>query len=231
MRLVFSSTTLMAALGIASAFNTAGRILIRSQHSNVKGSFYKISSVVPFADATQYAPSSNVWGKHSTSTKYGRNYSTKRKMSDSPFTTWTFDKACESMDWSELSSAKALFSKDLSTLEDSDLVILGVYAPACDDEDEENNDSDKEEVAPILEGKVKEIDESLGGALTDLMVENAKTFKAGAAFGKTTPTLRMVTSDGSSKVSKQCFNIVLAKYFYFFNLVYKISLFHRLENN
>jgi len=79
------------------------------------------------------------------------------------------------------------------------LVILGVYAPASDeDEDEESSDKkeEEEEEEPVLEGYLKDLDKSLGGALSDLMVENSKSFKNGAVLGEASPTLRMVTSEG-----------------------------------
>ena len=167
------------------------------------GSRVLSSATVPFGvEATKSSPTPS-WGTravHSTS-----KTSMQMSKSEAPFTTWTFDKHCDTMDWSELPSPTVTISNDASALDDSDLVILAVYGPAkeeSDEDEEKKSNDDEEEVAPVLEGKVKEIDEALDGALTDVMMENAKAFKNGAAFAEATPTLRMVTvgDDGVSKV-------------------------------
>jgi len=108
-----------------------------------------------------------------------------------PFTTWTFDKPCDTMEWSDLPSPTISMANDLKDLEEADLVILGILAPPV--EEDENEDDSKEEVElepPTLEGKLKEIDELMEGALTELMIENSESFKNGASFGEITPTLR-----------------------------------------
>ncbi len=121
--------------------------------------------------------------------------STSLSMSSSdnaPFKTWTFDKHCDSMDFTEISSASISITDDLATTDDSDLVMIGVYGPEKKEDEEEEEKGDDEEVpAPELVGKAKDIDGLLEGALTDLMMENYKEFKHGAALGKVTPVLRI----------------------------------------
>ena len=123
---------------------------------------------------------------------------------DQSFPTWSFDKPCKTMEWSELSPAELVVAEESgqSSLEDADLVILGVMAPPKDDKDEdddkEDEDEKEEEATVSLEGMVKTVDEGLDGALTDLLTENAKAFKNGAKLGSMTPTLRVV-SGGKAK--------------------------------
>jgi leucyl aminopeptidase len=68
-------------------------------------------------------------------------------------------------------------------------------APVKEDDenekDENGDDEDKEEPVMELLGKVKQMDETLDGALLDLLKENIKSFKNGAKVGSTTPTLRV----------------------------------------
>eukprot|EP00543_Licmophora_paradoxa_P007360 CAMPEP_0202447576 /NCGR_PEP_ID=MMETSP1360-20130828/6333_1 /ASSEMBLY_ACC=CAM_ASM_000848 /TAXON_ID=515479 /ORGANISM="Licmophora paradoxa, Strain CCMP2313" /LENGTH=585 /DNA_ID=CAMNT_0049064733 /DNA_START=52 /DNA_END=1809 /DNA_ORIENTATION=+ len=109
---------------------------------------------------------------------------------DQSFPTWSFDKPCGSMDWSQL------VSTTLTTAEsqgESDLILVGVYAPPVADGDE------KADVPIELSGAAKDIDEALGGALKELMEENAKTFKGGAKTGGMTPTLRLAVPGEKSK--------------------------------
>ena len=124
-----------------------------------------------------------------------KSMQTQRLMStspDAPFTTWTFDKACDTMEFTDFLSASVSVTSDASSLNDSDLVILGVYGPEETEDENEDDESKKEEeeAAPILEGKLKELDEELDGALTDIMMENSKDFKNGSVLGATTPTIR-----------------------------------------
>ena len=116
------------------------------------------------------------------------------KMNQS-FETWSFDEACKTMAWSPISVA------ELSTADsdDADLTFVGVFAPAKDDsEEEEDEDKEEEVVEPTLAGTTKELDDSLGGALSSLMIENFKDFKNGATAGGTLPTLRTY-EDGKVK--------------------------------
>ena len=118
-----------------------------------------------------------------------------------PFETWSFDSHCKSMEWSPLSEAELVVSGEFDEGSDADLVIVGVAAPASDDEDEDEDSSsdDKEEEPPVLTGAAKALDDKLGGALSDLMAENAKAFKNGAGVGSTTPTLRVAIAGSKAK--------------------------------
>jgi leucyl aminopeptidase len=123
--------------------------------------------------------------------------STSHAMSkmDQSFTTWSFDKPCMSMEWSELAPASLSFSTDTANWEEgADLVVVGVFAPKKDEEEDED-DSSKKEKEPTVEltGGAKALDEKLGGALSDIMLENAKEFNHGATAGSTTPTLRIIS--------------------------------------
>ena len=64
-----------------------------------------------------------------------------------------------------------------------------------------DKDDDEEVPEPVLVGKAKELDETMDGALTDLMMENFKEFKHGAKAGGTTPVVRIVSP--GSKVSSE----------------------------
>jgi hypothetical protein len=120
-----------------------------------------------------------------------------------PFNTWTFDKHCESMSWTPASDITLTAthisatdsSSSLAALEQADLIIVGVFAPPKDDDDvnkDEENDEEEEVVPPIVfSGKAKELDESLGGALTELAAENSKAFQNGGSAGKMTPVARI----------------------------------------
>lgn len=103
------------------------------------------------------------------------------------------------MEWSKLVDTTLTAAESSEAFEDADLVVIGVMAPPAneDDDSDDDNDEEKEEPVMTLSGIAKTIDESLNGALTDLLAENAKTFKNGAKIGSTTPTLRAV--GGGSK--------------------------------
>ena len=136
--------------------------------------------------------------------KSSRNKSSLSMADDKkPFNTWTFDEACQTMEFNRISASSMTLTDDISVIDDSDLVVVGIYGPPKkdDDEDEEEkkNDKDEEVPEPILSGKAKQLDEELGGALTEAMMENYKAFKHGGAADATTPTLRIVSS--GSKVS------------------------------
>jgi len=110
-----------------------------------------------------------------------------------PFTTWTYDKPCEEMSWTEPKSPSLLsVSSDASAADDFDLVIVGIFAPAKDDES-------KEELKPALAGAAADLDTSLGGALSSVMEENYKAFKHGASAGSVTPTIRIFDGSKSKK--------------------------------
>eukprot|EP00978_Attheya_sp_CCMP212_P011319 scaffold27936_cov35-Attheya_sp.AAC.2 len=117
-----------------------------------------------------------------------------------PFTTWSFDKPCGTMDWCELVPATMGVSTDASVVDDAELVIVGIYAPSSKDDEDDDEDDESEEAAPVLTGMAKTLDETFGGAFTDLMTENAKVFKNGATPGSVLPTLRLAGPE--SKVSE-----------------------------
>ena len=98
------------------------------------------------------------------------------------------------MEWSKLVDAKLTID---TSYEDADLVLVGVMAPPV----EEKDDVDAEDDVPpmTLTGVAKQIDDSLDGALSALIEENAKTFKNGASAGSTTPTLRVMAPGKKSK--------------------------------
>lgn len=126
--------------------------------------------------------------------------STKRHMSkmDQSFKTWSYDSPCTTMAWNEMSSATlTVTDKTNDWDEQADLVLVGVFAPK---KEENGNDESEDEEEPTvsLEGAAKDLDEKLGGALSDLMLENAKTFKHGADAGSVTPTLRLQRWQGSA---------------------------------
>ena len=104
-----------------------------------------------------------------------------------PFKTWTFDKACDEMEFNKLSEATISITDDLSSLDDSDLVVFGIYGA---EEKEEEEDAVPE---PTLVGEAKASDEMFEGALTDLLMENYKAFKHGGSAGAETPVLRIVS--------------------------------------
>ena len=80
---------------------------------------------------------------------------------------------------------------------DADLIIVGVFAPPAkdDDDDKEEKEDEEEEMEPIVfTGIAKRLDEELGGALTELAMENSKAFQnGGSAAGSMTPALRIAT--------------------------------------
>ena len=109
------------------------------------------------------------------------------------FPTWTFDNACQTMEWNELHASELSISTNGEDVNKStDLLIMGIICtPEATDEVS----------APSLTGPVKDLDDSLEGALSTAMSDNYKSFKHGAKAGASTPTLRLVGSAGA-KVSQ-----------------------------
>ena len=112
-----------------------------------------------------------------------RGGSTQRNMVERPFETWTFDSPCGTMEWTPVPSvALSASPAGESAADDADLVIVGVFAPKKDEE--EGDESEEKEVDPIaFEGAAKDLDEKLGGALTELAADNAKAFQNGGSAG------------------------------------------------
>ena len=59
-------------------------------------------------------------------------------MAERPFQTWSFDNACDTMDWNPDTKVSLVVGDDV----DADLVLVGVFAPAKDDD---ATDTDEEE--------------------------------------------------------------------------------------
>mmetsp|Transcript_21509 Transcript_21509/g.32445 ORF Transcript_21509/g.32445 Transcript_21509/m.32445 type:complete len:616 (+) Transcript_21509:42-1889(+) len=117
-----------------------------------------------------------------------------------PFNTWTFDKHCESMDWTPASEiALSAAAAEGASVDDSDVIIVGVLAPKKEDDAEEKDDDDKEIDPIVFSGKAKELDEALGGALADLASENSKAFLNGSSAGTVTPSMRIQSAGGKAK--------------------------------
>mmetsp|Transcript_29377 Transcript_29377/g.45031 ORF Transcript_29377/g.45031 Transcript_29377/m.45031 type:complete len:556 (+) Transcript_29377:26-1693(+) len=118
-----------------------------------------------------------------------------------PFQSWTFDEPCDTMEFSEVSTATLLSTTEENSADEADLVIVGIVAPKSseDEEEEESKDDENEEVDVTLTGAALKLDESLGGAITELMKESHKTFKNGAKAGSTTAAIRLVAPGSKTK--------------------------------
>lgn len=141
----------------------------------------------------------NVQQGRVSATRFGS--STQRSMGkmDQSFKTWSFDGPCTTMAWNEMSKATlSMKEKSDSWDEETDLVVVGVFAPKKDEENDDSEEKEEDKPTVTLEGAAKDLDEKLGGALSNLMLENSKAFKHGAEAGSTTPTLR-VFRDGKSQ--------------------------------
>ena len=147
--------------------------------------------------------SSSLFLQQVNSVSEGATYSSSPKLSASkinqPFETWSFDEPCKAMAWTPMSAAELVASKsklDVNWNDDADLIFLGVFAPDRNETENEEDYDDKDEdvVEPALVGAVKALDDTLGGALSDLMIENYEEFKNGAEVGATLPTLRTQVS-------------------------------------
>lgn len=102
------------------------------------------------------------------------------------------------MDWTPAPEATLTAAAADGAVDDADLVIVGVFAPAKD-EDAEEDDEDKEVDPIVLSGKAAELDEALGGALTELAAENSKAFQNGGSAGTMTPAMRVISPGSKSK--------------------------------
>ncbi len=157
-------------------------------------------SYIPSAHHALMATAFSLNVHQSRATPFGTN--TKRHMSkmDQSFKTWSFDEPCKTMAWNEMSSATlSMVEKTDKWDDEADLVVVGVYAPKKEEESETENQEDEEEPTTVtLEGAAKVLDDKLGGALSDLMLENAKSFNHGAEAGSVTPTLR-IYRDGKAQ--------------------------------
>lgn len=112
------------------------------------------------------------------------------------------------MQWNQPPSVtlSASAASSSSVVQNADLVIVGVFAPPVkDDDDTEEKDEDKdEEVEPIVfTGFAKQLDEELGGALTELAIDNSKAFQNGGSAGSMTPALRIATAGSGGGKTKR----------------------------
>ena len=170
--------------------------LLRGSASSTASAFSLNSSRAVRSSVTSSHPASSFV----TNLRGGALSTTSLAMSaERPFNTWTFDKHCESMDWtpaSEITLSAA--AAEGASVDDSDVIIVGVLAPKKD-ENEEETDEDKEIDPIVFSGKAKELDEALGGALTDLASENSKAFLNGSSAGTMTPSMRIQSAGGKAK--------------------------------
>lgn len=129
--------------------------------------------------------------------------STKLSMAEEgdnkPFTTWTFDNACTSMEMNELASVAFEMTDNVDLIDEADLIVVGIQGPPANVEEDEESKEEESASEPTLVGKAKELDEAFEGALSEVLVENYKAFKNGAKAGATTPSLRLVTAGAKAK--------------------------------
>ena len=191
-----STIIAMALYGTSSAAFSLGR---QTMGRKVVSNAAKIFGATAYLGYSPVAASA----ANNISTRSFAKSSALNMAEKTPFKTWTFDKACDTMEFNDVSSASITITDDLKTIDDSDLVIIGVYGPKKDedDEDDEEEKKDDEEIPkPTLTGKAKDLDDLLEGALTDLMEENYKAFKHGAAAGTATPVLRIFSGDKTKRI-------------------------------
>ena len=108
------------------------------------------------------------------------------------------DKHCTTMDWTPSHEASLTAVSADGAVDDADLVIVGVFAPPKDEDAEDDTDEEKEIDPIVFTGKAKELDDALGGALTEVAAENSKAFQNGGSAGSVTPATRF-TMGGKSK--------------------------------
>lgn len=99
---------------------------------------------------------------------------------EAPFTTWTYDKPCETMDWSPVHPAAMVVG---SSAVEADMVLVGVYAA-----EEEDGKVELSSLSGILEDSSVDV-------LSGLLEDEGEKYKAGA--GETTTVTRVV-SDGKA---------------------------------
>lgn len=181
------------------------------QNNNLHSRSTKVSPVI----AMQMLRGGGGGGKSSSSSRNSITNASTRK-----FDTWSFDKPCEDMEWTQPSSDRITFSNILSdstedgngilnaAITESDLIIIGIMPPSSSssssalsngDNDEEDGDDTEELLPPIeLAGIAKHLNDlNVNGLLSQVANENAASFKNGAVLGCTTPVIR-VASDGEN---------------------------------
>ena len=217
MKLAAASSSLLAMSSAVAAFSSITRSHFRSGISNhaarnVASIFTATAYMVPPTAKSVYAS----FGKSSSFrvTRRNNNDSSLKMADDSnrPFNTWSFDNACDTMEFNRIATASLTATGDMTKVDDSDLIILGIYGPSKeseDEEEEENDDKDKEVPQPELVGKAKQLDDELGGAITEIMMENYKAFKHGGKAGGTTPTLRIASIGSKVRHLTKCIRVIL----------------------
>lgn len=106
---------------------------------------------------------------------------------DQSFPTWSFDEACASIQWTETSSITIEATTDKET--SADLVLIGIFAK-------------KDKDGPhVLADSAKAVDESIDGALSEILEENQMSFQGAA--GTISPTYRH-RAGGKVRVWHQC---------------------------
>lgn len=136
----------------------------------------------------------------SSSKSQSRRLASDSTKGDESFPTWTFDKPCKSMVWTDIPPLRLTISGTTADAENADLIILGVMSPIPKDDEETNETGDSEMESLDLVGVTKAVDKNLNGALSDLIAENGKSFKNGAKIGSMTPTLRTVGANAKRYV-------------------------------
>jgi leucyl aminopeptidase len=149
-----------------------------------------------------------------TSSWLHRTFGTRRTSSlaaakkEIPFTTWSFDKACPTMEWSPLSHVSLVVAPDSTadpfpteTFSEADLIVIGIMAPAKEEEDDDEDDAaeKKNETAVALTGVAAAIDAEWNGVLTEVLTESMASFKNGAKLGSVTPMVRCVVPGKSTR--------------------------------
>eukprot|EP00980_Cylindrotheca_fusiformis_P028742 scaffold22641_cov206-Cylindrotheca_fusiformis.AAC.12 len=135
----------------------------------------------------------------------GTGYSslnTVREMSkkDQSFDTWSFDEPCTTMSWNGVSEVSLSATTCGPNWDDeTDLILVGIFAPKKTEEEGDSEEEEEEVVAVELSGAAKDLDEKVGGALTNMLQENSKAFKNGAKAGSVTPTLRLFNNGSSQR--------------------------------
>ena len=200
MKLAIASTSLLAMSSAVAAFSSITRRQFRNGISS-----HAARNVASIFTASAYLAPTPVFAGigRSTESRFKSSLSMAEK-GERPFKTWTFDNSCDTMEFNRLISATMSVGGDLSVVDDSDMVVLGIYGPPKesndDDDDDEEEKSENDSVPePSLTGKAKELDEELGGALTEILIENYKAFQHGGKAGSTTPVVRLASKD--TKVS------------------------------
>lgn len=202
MKLVVPTTILVSMIaGSTTAFTSliSSRAVLRN---GIARSFLATAATTSYSTGAAFAKSNTNNRNTFLTKKKLTTMSASKEDATTPFPTWTFDEPCRTMELTSVSSASITVADAVG--DDSDLIILGIYGPKKeekeDDEDEDKKEDDEDEVPePTLVGKAKELDEELGGALTEAMIENYKAFKNGANAGGSTPTLRVVSSGSKTK--------------------------------